>query len=175
MICLQARGLQTIICSQANQQGLGGLQTYDMFASTWLAKISYVSELRKTIPFSFKGIGPLHCAQIGIHMIQFGLSLGGFAQSAAKSLLKNKHYFTSSFMFPSLGDDFITAIAAAATKRRTHPPPCRCPQLHASLLSRSKMPLPPPMPRSLLFGNGNPSSGRRPFLLPLPAAVLSLS
>ncbi len=35
---------------------------------------------------------------------------------------------------------------------------CHCPQLHASLLSRSKMPLLPPMLRSLLFGHSNPSS-----------------
>jgi hypothetical protein len=80
-----------------------------------------------------------------------------------------------SFIFLSPGDDSITAIAAAATKRWTHPPACCCPQSHASLLSRSKMPLLPPMPQSLLFGHGNLSSGCCSLLLPLPAAVLSLS
>jgi hypothetical protein len=72
---------------------LQGLQTNDMFTSTWLAQISYVPKLGKVIPFLFVGIGPLHCVQIGINMI----SLGGFANSAAMLLLKNKHYFTLSF------------------------------------------------------------------------------
>ncbi len=58
---------------------------------------------------------------------------------------------------------------------RTHPSAFCCPQLHASLSSRSKMPLLPPMPGSLLFGRGNPFSSCRPLLPPLPAIVLSLS
>ncbi len=108
-------------------------------------------------------------------MIRFDWSLRGAVQSAATLLLKNKHYFTSSFIFPSSGDVSVTAIAAPITKRRTHPHACCCPQPHASLLSRSKMPLPPPMPQSLLFGYGNPSSGCISLLPQLPAAVLSLS
>ncbi len=32
-----------------------GLQTYDMFASMWLTKISYVCKLCNIIPFSFVG------------------------------------------------------------------------------------------------------------------------
>ncbi len=40
------------------------------------------------------------------------------------------------------------------TKIWTHPPSCRCPWLHASLLSRSKM-------RSLLSGHGNSSPCQR--------------
>ncbi len=55
MICSQARGLQTMICLQADQQGLQGLQTYDVFASMWLTKISYVCEPHKIIPFLFIG------------------------------------------------------------------------------------------------------------------------
>ncbi len=51
MICLQAHGLQSMIGSQADQQGSQGLQTYDMFASTWLAKMLYVWKPRKIIPF----------------------------------------------------------------------------------------------------------------------------
>jgi hypothetical protein len=98
---------------------------------------------------------------------------GFFSQSAVTSLLKNKDYFTSSFIFLSLGDDSVTTIAATtATQKWTHLPACCRPQLHSSLLSRSKMHLPPPMPRSLLFGHGNPSSGRRPLLRhcqPLPS------
>jgi hypothetical protein len=74
------------------------------------------------------------------------------AQSAATLLLKNKHYFTLSFIFLSPGDVFITAIAALATKRWIHPPACRRPEPHTSLSSRSKMPLLPPMTQSLLFG-----------------------
>ncbi len=70
MICLQARGLRTMIWLQMNQQGFWGLQTRDMFSSTWLAKISYDSKPHKIIPFLFVGIGPLHGAQIGIHMIR---------------------------------------------------------------------------------------------------------
>jgi hypothetical protein len=42
---------------------------YDMFASTQLAKISYVCKPHKIIPFLFLGISPLHCVQIGFHMI----------------------------------------------------------------------------------------------------------
>ncbi len=72
LICLRARGSRTMICLKADQHGLQGLQTYDMFASTWLAKISYVCKLRKIIPFLFLGIGPLHRVQIGIPMIGFG-------------------------------------------------------------------------------------------------------
>ncbi len=161
-----------------------GLQTYDMFTSTWfvnydmfasgstrivrlvniwyfestwLAKISYVCKPCKIIPFLFIGIGPLYCVQIGIHMIQFGWSLRGFAQSAATLLLKNKHYITPSIIFPSPGDVSITAIAAFTAKRWTHPPACQRPQLHASLSSRSKMPLPPPLLQLLLFGHRHPS------------------
>jgi hypothetical protein len=89
-------------------------------------------------------------------------------------LLKNKHYFTSSCIFLSPGDVSVTAIAAPTAKRRTHTPSCCCPQPHASLSSRSKMPLPPPMLQSLLFGHSNPSSSHRVLLPPLPAAVLSL-
>jgi hypothetical protein len=37
------------------------------------------------------------------------------------------------------------------------------------------MPLPPPLPRSLLFGRGNPSFGSYPLLPSLPAIVLSHS
>ncbi len=81
MICLQATGLGTMICLQANWQGLQGMQTYDMSTNTWLAKISYVPELHKVIPFVFVGIGPINRVQIGIHMIPFGWSLGGFAKS----------------------------------------------------------------------------------------------
>jgi hypothetical protein len=145
-----------------------------MFASKWLAKISYVSKQGKLTPFLFNGIGPIHRAHIGIHMIQFSLSLGGFAHSAAISLLKNKHYFTSSFIFLSPGYDSVTAIAGASAKRGTHPPACHCPQLHASLSLRSKMPLSPPMPQPLLFGHGNPSSSHHPLLPQLSAAVLFL-
>ncbi len=100
---------------------------------------------------------------------------GGFAQSAATSLLKNNDYFTQSFILRSPGDDSVTAISAAATKRWTHPPACRRPQPHASFSYRSKMPLPPPMPGSLLFVHGNPSSGPCPLLPPLPAVIPSLS
>jgi hypothetical protein len=78
--------------------------------------------------------------------------LGFFAQSAATLLLKNKHYFTLSFIFPSPGDVSITAIAPPADNRWTHPPACRRPQPHASLLSRSKMPVPPLVLQSILFG-----------------------
>ncbi len=53
-------------------------------------------------------------------------------------------------------------------------PACYHPQPHASLLPRSKMPLPPLMLQSLIFGHDYPSSGRHPLLPPLPAAVLSL-
>ncbi len=69
LIFLQARGLQTMTWLQADQQGLQGLQTYGMFASTWLAKISYVCKPHKIIPFFFLGIGPLHRVQIDIHMV----------------------------------------------------------------------------------------------------------
>jgi hypothetical protein len=55
MICLQARGSQTMICLQADQQGSRGLQTYDMFASMWLTKISYVCKPCKIISFLFVG------------------------------------------------------------------------------------------------------------------------
>jgi hypothetical protein len=55
MICLQASGLQTMICLQADQRGLLGLQTYDVFASMWLTKISYVHEPCKMMPFLFIG------------------------------------------------------------------------------------------------------------------------
>ncbi len=123
-----------------------------MFASRWLAKISCVCKPHKIIPFLFVGIGPFHHAQeIDIHMIWFGWSSGVFAQSAATLQLKSKHYFTLSYIFPSPGDVSVTAKAAPAIKRWTHPPACYCPQLHPSLLSRSKMPLPPPMLWSLLF------------------------
>ena len=64
--------LQIMICLQADQQGLQGLQIYDMFASMWLANISYVCKPCKTTPFLSVGVGPLHHAQIGIHMIQLG-------------------------------------------------------------------------------------------------------
>ncbi len=77
-----------MICLQADQQRLQGLQTYDMFVSTWLAKISYAASHMKIIPFLLLRIGPLHRAQIGIHMIQLGWSLGGFVQSAAKIAIK---------------------------------------------------------------------------------------
>jgi hypothetical protein len=40
-----------------------------------------------------------------------------FAQSAATLLLKNKRYFTLSFIFPSSGDVFVTAINAPAANR----------------------------------------------------------
>jgi hypothetical protein len=146
---LQVHGLQ--ICLQAISQGLQSLQMYDFFASMWLAKIPYVCKTSKIIPCLLigisplhRGIGPLHRAQIGIHIIQFGQSLVIFAQLSAILLLKHKHYFISSFIFPSPGDVSVTAIAAPAAKRRTHPPACRRPQPHASLSSRSKMPLPPP-------------------------------
>jgi hypothetical protein len=140
MICSQAPGLWTMICLQADWQGSQGLQTYDMFTSIWLAKISYVPEPHKVIPFVFVGIGPLNCEQINIHMIPFGWSLGGFAKSAAMLLLKNKHNFTLSFIFWSPGDVSITAIAAPAARRWTCPPACRHPQTLVSLLSRSKIP-----------------------------------
>jgi hypothetical protein len=141
MICLQAPGLQTMICLQVDSQGLQGLQTYDMFTSTWLAKTSHVPKPRKVIPFVFVGIGPLNHVQIGIHMIPFGWYLGFFAKSAALLLLKNKHTFTSSFIFSSPGDVSITAIAAPAAKRQTCPPAWCRPQMHVSLSSRSKIPL----------------------------------
>ncbi len=141
MICLRAPGLQTMIFLQADWQGLQGLQTYDMFTSTWLAKISYVPKPRKVMPFVFVAIGPLNRVQIGIHMIPFGWSMGGFAKSAAMLLLKNNHYFTLSFIFSSPGDVSITAIVAPAAKRPTSPPACRCPQTHVSLSSSSKIPL----------------------------------
>jgi hypothetical protein len=53
LVCSQACGLWTMICLQADWQGLQSLQTYDMFASRWLAKISYFSKPRKIIPFLF--------------------------------------------------------------------------------------------------------------------------
>ncbi len=68
------------------------------------------------------------------------LILGLFCQSAAMLLLKNKHYFTLSFVFSSPGDVSITAIATPATKRWTCPPACCRPQMHVSLLSRSMIP-----------------------------------
>jgi hypothetical protein len=43
--------------------------------------------------------------------------LAKFDQSAAKLLMKNKHYFTYSFIFPSPGDVSFTATAAPAAKR----------------------------------------------------------
>jgi hypothetical protein len=43
-----------------------------MFASIWLAKTSNICKPNKKIPNLFVGIGPLHRAHIGIHMIQFG-------------------------------------------------------------------------------------------------------
>ncbi len=76
MICLRAHGLQTMICLHVDRQGLQGLQTFEMFASTWLERISYVSKPGKIIPFLFEGIGPLNHAQISIHMIWFSLSSG---------------------------------------------------------------------------------------------------
>jgi hypothetical protein len=100
--------------------------------------------------------------------------LAKFVQSAATSPLKNKHYFTYSYLFPSPGDVSVTAIAAPAAKRLAYPPACCHPKPHASLLPRSKMPLPPPMLQSLIFDHGNPSFGRCLLLPPLPAAVLSL-
>ncbi len=57
---------------------------------------------------------------------------------------------------------------------QTHPPACCHPQPQASLLLRSKMPLPPPMLWSLLFSHRNLSSGRRPLLPLLPVPVLSM-
>jgi hypothetical protein len=76
--------------------------------------------------------------------------LAKFVQSAATLLLKNKHYFTESFIFPSPGDVSV-AIAAPTAKRQTYPPACCHPKPHASLLPRSKMPLLPPMPQSLIL------------------------
>jgi hypothetical protein len=78
------------------------------------------------------------------------------------------------FSVLSPGDVSVTAIAAHATKPRTHPPACCRPQRHASLSSRFKMPLPPPMLQPLLFGHCNLSSGHHPLFPPLPAAVLLL-
>jgi hypothetical protein len=49
--------------------------------------------------------------------------LGDFAKSAAILLLKDKHYFTLSFIFSSAGDVSFTAIAASATKN-TDPSSC---------------------------------------------------
>ncbi len=152
MICLQAPGLQTMICLHADWHGLQGLQTYDMFTSMWLAKISYVPKPCKVIPFFFVGIGPLHRVQIGIHMIPFGWSLGFFSKSAAILLLKYKHYFTSSFIFSSPGDVPITVIATPAAKRWPCPPACHRPQMHESLSSKSKIPL--EKNKILIFKNG---------------------
>jgi hypothetical protein len=45
-----------MICSQADQQKLQGLQMYDIFASTWLTKISYVCKPHKIIPVLFVGV-----------------------------------------------------------------------------------------------------------------------
>ncbi len=101
---LQAPGFQTMICLQVNWQGLQGMQTYDMFMSTWLAKISYVPKPCKVIPFVFVGIGPLVCVQIGIHMIPFGWSLGGQQQCCywKISITLHRHlYFHLLVMFPS--------------------------------------------------------------------------
>jgi hypothetical protein len=56
----------------SDQHGSQGLQIYDMFASTWLAKESYVPKPHKIIPLLFVGIATLYRVQIGIHMIQFG-------------------------------------------------------------------------------------------------------
>ncbi len=97
-----------------------------------------------------------------------------FCSISSNITIEKKHYFTLSLIFLSPGDVSITTIAAPIAKRWTHPPACCRPQPHASLLSRSKMPLPPPMLRALLFGDGNPSSSCHPLLPPLPAAVLSL-
>ncbi len=128
-----------MICSQVDWQGLQGLQTYDMFASMWLAKMSYVCKPCKIIPFLFAGISPLNHAQIGIHMIWFGWSSGGFVRSAATLPLKNKHYFILLVIFLSPNDVYLTAIAAPAAKRWTYPSACCRPQLHASLSSRFMM------------------------------------
>ncbi len=57
---------------------------------------------------------------------------------------------------------------------QTYPPACCHPKSHVDLSPRSKMPLPPLMLRSLIFGHGNLSSSRCPLLPPLPAAILSL-
>ncbi len=62
MICSQARGLQTMICLQLDQQGLQGLQTYDMFASMWLTKISYICKPYKIIPFLSVGATAMRVA-----------------------------------------------------------------------------------------------------------------
>jgi hypothetical protein len=59
------------------------------------------------------------------------------------------HYSTPSVTGGQKHTHTHTAIAAPATKRWTHPPACRHPQPYASLSSRSKMPLPPPMPQTL--------------------------
>jgi hypothetical protein len=53
MICLRACALQTMICLQADQQELQGLQKYFMFASMWLTKISCVCKPHTIIPFLF--------------------------------------------------------------------------------------------------------------------------
>ena len=42
-------------CMGAKAGSQAGLQTYDMFASMWLTKISYVCKLCNIIPFSFVG------------------------------------------------------------------------------------------------------------------------
>jgi hypothetical protein len=97
-----------------------------------------------------------------------------FCSISSNVAIEKNQYFTLSFIFLSPGDVSITAIAAPIAKRWTHPPDCCRPQPHVSLLSRSKMPLPPLMPRALFFGHGNPSSSCHPLLPPLPAVVLSL-
>jgi hypothetical protein len=48
------------------------LANINIFVRTWLAKILYVCKPHKIITCLFVGICPLHHAQIGIHMIQFG-------------------------------------------------------------------------------------------------------
>ncbi len=139
MICLRAPGLWTMICLQADWQGLQGLQWY--VNKHMVGKDIICSQATQRIPFVFIGIGPLNCVQIGIHLIPFGQSWFFFSKSAAMLLLKNKHNFTPSFIFSSPGDVSITAIAAPTAKRWTCPPACRHPQTHVSLLFRSKIPL----------------------------------
>ncbi len=151
-ICSRARGLQTMICMQEDQQGSQCLRNIWYVCKHVVGKdIMGLQGTQNNTLFICRNRPPPLCANWHPYdSIQ--LIFRGFAQSAATSLLKNKHYFTSSCIFLSPGDVSITAIATPTAKRWTHPPACHRPQPHASLLARSKMPLPPPMPRSLLFG-----------------------